>query len=98
MAEFAVVDQVDAGVALAGDHVGDRRPQAAQVLFLVAEVPGGALLVERDQVLRPRQAARVAGQDPVRHISSSRLRPSSDDLPRAEYERAVKPAQYLMPR
>lgn len=58
--EFAVVDQVDAGVPLARDHVGDRCPQPAQVLLLVAEVPGGALLVESDQVFGPLQAARVA--------------------------------------
>jgi hypothetical protein len=40
VAEFAVVDQVDAGVTLAGDHVGDHPAQLAQVLLLVAEVPG----------------------------------------------------------
>jgi hypothetical protein len=40
---LAVVDQVDAGLALARDHVGDRGAQPAQVLVLIAKVPFGAL-------------------------------------------------------
>ena len=67
---LAVVDQVDADVALPGDDVRHRRAQPAQVGRLVGEIPLRPPLVERDQVLRSWQAARVAGQDPVRHISS----------------------------
>ncbi len=73
MPVLAVIDKVDAGRALARDHVRHRRAQPAQVLRLFGEVPRRAQLVERDQVLWSRQAARVAGQDPVRHISSLRF-------------------------
>jgi hypothetical protein len=67
VAVLAVVDQVDAHLALARDHVRDRRAQVAQVLRLVGELPRRALAVQRNQVLGSRQAARVAGKDPVRH-------------------------------
>ena len=63
MPELAVVDQVDAGIALPRDHVADCRAQFAEILRFVGEVPLRALLVEGDQVLGTWQAARVAGQD-----------------------------------
>jgi hypothetical protein len=52
---LAVVDQVDAGLALARDHVRHPRAQPALVLRLVREISGRAPLVERDQVLWPRR-------------------------------------------
>ena len=64
MAVLAVVDKVDAGRALARDDVRHRAAQPGQVFSLVSEVPSRPLFVERDQVLWPRQAARVAGPDP----------------------------------
>jgi hypothetical protein len=64
MPVLAVVDEVDAGAALPRDDVRYGGAQPGQVLRLVGEISGRAPLVKCDQVLRPWQAARVAGQDP----------------------------------
>jgi hypothetical protein len=82
MAEFAVVDEVDAGVALARYDVCHDGAQPGQVFSLVGEFPCRSLFVERDQVLWPWQAARVAGQDPVRHVSSLRFIREAVIIPR----------------
>ena len=70
VAELAVVDEVDPELALLGDDVRDRLGELGLVARLVVELAQAALQVERDELLRPRQAARVAGQDPIRHRCS----------------------------
>jgi hypothetical protein len=75
VAVLTVVHEVDAGIALAPDHVGHRGAQLLLIraLRLIGRVVGcllgcGAPRVEADEVLGPRQASGVAGQDPVGHL------------------------------
>jgi hypothetical protein len=69
MAELAVVDDVDPGVTLTGDHVDDRLCKRAPVVVINRSVKPAALRAALDQAMRARQAPRMAGQDPQRHLS-----------------------------
>ncbi len=72
LAVFAVVRHVDAGVPLPPHQAGHCRPQPARERRLVHRSAGQPGPVELDQVVGPRQAPRVRGQDPV--IASSHRR------------------------
>jgi hypothetical protein len=69
LAHLAVVDDVDGGLDLVLDHVGDRARQARAVLVAVGGDAARQRL-ERLEVGRADQAARVAGQYPVHGLSS----------------------------
>src|SRR5262249_51581151 len=90
-------DQVDADIALALDHVRHSRAQFAQVSRFIGKIPLRPLLVERDKVLGPRQAARMAGQNPVRHLSSLRLFRLLATLPALSMPPSPWCAQYGFP-
>jgi hypothetical protein len=69
-AELAVIDDVDAGGGLRAHHVGDRRSQAREELAFGSIVP-----VELHQIIGPRQAADVGGENAIEaplHVFSSR--------------------------
>jgi hypothetical protein len=81
MAVLAIVDQIDPGLLLARDYLGDRGAEFLLVFLLVGgrtsgeargrvaasgrKVSGRPLVVELDQVLWAREAARMAGQYPA---------------------------------
>jgi hypothetical protein len=79
LAELAVVDNVDAGIALFAYHIGDRTGEAfcvSRVVFALAARPRP---VHLDEVRRPRQAAGVGGENPFgaafHGLASPRPRP-----------------------
>jgi hypothetical protein len=71
MPVLAVVGQVDPELLLALDDLDGGVVQLLGVLLLVDALAVHATAVELDQVVRPRQATGVAGQD-GRHTSPSR--------------------------
>ena len=76
-AELAVTRNVDAGLPLATDHIDNRALQQFLKARLIHSLPGRALAIGLDQVVRPRQASDVAGEDviaAVAHAACSRLR------------------------
>ena len=63
---LAVIDHVDAGGHLPGDDIGDRRVNRGTERSEV--LPSASILFEQQphHLRRPRQAARVGGENPVR--------------------------------
>ncbi len=78
MAELTVVDEVDAQLALVRHDVHDGLRELGLVARLVVELALSAQQVERDELLGARQAARMAGQDPIRHEVSPPLWPERE--------------------
>ena len=69
LAEFAVTDDVDAGVGLLADDLVDRLLEAGLVCRLVVGLPIFDLVQELDELRRPHQAADMGGQDAIaRHF------------------------------
>ena len=68
MAEFAVVDQIDAGVFLLLHDLADGVLQLGLVRRLVEFFAERALLAHFEKLRRPRQAADMRGQNPIGHI------------------------------
>ena len=60
---FAVVDEVDAGIGLLPDHLGDRRAHARGQRRAIDRHAFLLGVHHPDQIVRPRQAAGVGGQE-----------------------------------
>src|SRR5262249_43098425 len=65
LAELAVVDDVDAEVGLPAHDLADGEPQPGLERLLVDPLAAGARPHHVEQVARPRQAARMRGEDAV---------------------------------
>jgi len=68
LAELAVVGNVDAEFALRAHHVGDRGGKALRIGGLVGAVAGGARPADGDEIRRPRQTARMGGENAIRAV------------------------------
>ena len=66
LAGLAVADDVDSGGDLLRDHILDTTPHGGIELGLVVRFAAILGEEEIDDLLRPRQAAHVRGQDPFR--------------------------------
>src|SRR5262249_33811732 len=78
LAELAVARNVDAGLALTADHVDYRCLQQLLKARLIQALAGLPLAIGFDQVVRPRQASNVAGEDmiaAVAYTACSQLQP-----------------------
>ena len=74
LAEFAIIDDVDAALRLALQHLGNRGAQPRQKLAVWGIVP-----VELDQMVGPRKAAYMGSQDTI--DASLHVRFSRGDAP-----------------